>query len=213
MASARPLLLLYSDQMRGSRVLEDRYGALILAMVVRKSEFVEEAKASGLVKRAVEHAGKPGSVSRFSGPLPVHPDGCTPKNRFDSDRKRALGQLNVQEAHTHERINPKIRVTCHISIPPGMLPSREAARPPPSGTASPLSARKPLRRQGPITAFKGAGCERFTRNRRSCPRSDRSCVVRRPPSHQAPTLSPGERGPGGQRVRLCFMHICLCWAS
>jgi polar amino acid transport system substrate-binding protein len=66
MASARPLLVLYSDQMRGSRVLEDRYGALILAMAVRKdqpgrlayiSDFVEEAKASGLVKRAVEHAG------------------------------------------------------------------------------------------------------------------------------------------------------------
>jgi polar amino acid transport system substrate-binding protein len=66
MASARPLLLLYSNQMRGSRVLEDRYGALMLAMAVRKdqpgllayiSEFVEEAKAAGLVKRAVEHAG------------------------------------------------------------------------------------------------------------------------------------------------------------
>jgi polar amino acid transport system substrate-binding protein len=66
MASARPLLMLYSDQMRGSRVLADRYGALILAMAVRKeqpgrlayiSEFVEEAKAPGLVKRAVEHAG------------------------------------------------------------------------------------------------------------------------------------------------------------
>jgi polar amino acid transport system substrate-binding protein len=66
MASARPLLLLYSDRVHGSRVLEERYGALILAMVVRKghpgrlaymSEFVEEAKASGLVKRAVEHAG------------------------------------------------------------------------------------------------------------------------------------------------------------
>ena len=66
MASARPLLLLYSDQMRGSRVLEDRYGALILAIAVRKeqpgllayiSEFVDEAKAAGLVKRAVEHAG------------------------------------------------------------------------------------------------------------------------------------------------------------
>jgi polar amino acid transport system substrate-binding protein len=66
MASARPLLLLYSDRMPVSRVLEDRYGALILAMAVRKgqsgrlaymSEFVEEAKASGLVKRAVEHAG------------------------------------------------------------------------------------------------------------------------------------------------------------
>jgi hypothetical protein len=36
--AARPLLLLYSDQMRGSRVLEDRYGALILAMVVRKDQ-------------------------------------------------------------------------------------------------------------------------------------------------------------------------------
>jgi len=66
MASARPLLLLYSDQMHGSRVLEDRYGALILAMAVRKEQpgllayisgFVEEAKAAGLVKRAVEHAG------------------------------------------------------------------------------------------------------------------------------------------------------------
>jgi polar amino acid transport system substrate-binding protein len=66
MASARPLLLLYSDRVRDSRVLEDHYGALILAMAVRKgqpdrlaymSEFVEEAKASGLVKRAVEHAG------------------------------------------------------------------------------------------------------------------------------------------------------------
>jgi polar amino acid transport system substrate-binding protein len=66
MASARPLLLLYSDQMRGSRVLEDRYGALILAIAVRKnqpgrvayiSEFVEEAKATGLVKRAIERAG------------------------------------------------------------------------------------------------------------------------------------------------------------
>jgi len=38
MASARPLLLLYSDQMGGSRVLEDRYGALILAMAVRKDQ-------------------------------------------------------------------------------------------------------------------------------------------------------------------------------
>jgi polar amino acid transport system substrate-binding protein len=66
MASARPLLLLYSDRVPRSRVLEDRYGALILAMAVRKgqpgrlayiSEFAEEAKASGLVKRAVEHAG------------------------------------------------------------------------------------------------------------------------------------------------------------
>jgi len=37
MASARPLLLLYSDQMRGS-LLEDRYGALILGMAVRKDQ-------------------------------------------------------------------------------------------------------------------------------------------------------------------------------
>jgi polar amino acid transport system substrate-binding protein len=69
MASVRPLLLLYSDRMPGSRVLEGQYGTLDLAMAVRKgqpgwlayvSDFVEEAKASGLVRRALERAGMRG---------------------------------------------------------------------------------------------------------------------------------------------------------
>jgi polar amino acid transport system substrate-binding protein len=66
MASARPTLLEYSTQLPGTRVLEDRYGANINRMVVPKgkagwlayvSEFVEEAKASGLVQRAITSAG------------------------------------------------------------------------------------------------------------------------------------------------------------
>ena len=63
MASARPMLLDYSDKLRGSRVLEARYGANINRIVVPKgkagwlayiSEFVEEAKASGLVQKAID---------------------------------------------------------------------------------------------------------------------------------------------------------------
>jgi polar amino acid transport system substrate-binding protein len=59
-------LLEYSTQLPGTRVLEDRYGANINRMLVPKgkagwldyvSEFVEEAKASGLVQRAIERAG------------------------------------------------------------------------------------------------------------------------------------------------------------
>jgi polar amino acid transport system substrate-binding protein len=65
MASARPTLLDYSDKLSGSRVLVDRYGANINRMVVPKgkagwlayiSEFVEEAKASGLVQKAIDRA-------------------------------------------------------------------------------------------------------------------------------------------------------------
>jgi polar amino acid transport system substrate-binding protein len=68
-ASALPPLLAYSTQLPGSRVLEDRYGANIHAMAVPKgqsgrlayiSEFIEEAKASGLVQRAIERAGQRG---------------------------------------------------------------------------------------------------------------------------------------------------------
>jgi polar amino acid transport system substrate-binding protein len=66
MASVRPALLDYSTKLPGSRVLEDRYGANLIAMAVPKgqagrlayiSEFIEEAKASGLVQRAIERAG------------------------------------------------------------------------------------------------------------------------------------------------------------
>jgi polar amino acid transport system substrate-binding protein len=65
-AGVRPALVEYSTQLPGSRVLEDRYGANSVAMVVPKgqaerlayiSEFIEEAKASGLVRGAIERAG------------------------------------------------------------------------------------------------------------------------------------------------------------
>ena len=63
------MLLDYSTQLPASRVLEDRYGANINRMVVPKgqagrlvyvSEFVEEAKASGLVQKAIDRAGPRG---------------------------------------------------------------------------------------------------------------------------------------------------------
>jgi len=65
-ASARPSLLKYSTQLPGSRVLEDRYGANLVALAVPKGEigrlayireFLEEAKKSGLVQRAIDRAG------------------------------------------------------------------------------------------------------------------------------------------------------------
>jgi polar amino acid transport system substrate-binding protein len=70
MASARPTLLSFSTQLPGSQVLEDCYGANINRMVVPKgkvgwlayvSEFVEEAKASGLVQKAIDRAGPRGA--------------------------------------------------------------------------------------------------------------------------------------------------------
>jgi polar amino acid transport system substrate-binding protein len=66
MASVRPALLDYAARLPGSRVLPDRYGANLIGMAVAMeqggrlayiSEFVEEAKASGLVQRAIDHAG------------------------------------------------------------------------------------------------------------------------------------------------------------
>jgi polar amino acid transport system substrate-binding protein len=69
MASVRGTLLGYSAQLSGSRVLEDHYGANINRIVIAKgnpgrlayiNEFVEQAKATGLVQRAIDHAGPPG---------------------------------------------------------------------------------------------------------------------------------------------------------
>jgi polar amino acid transport system substrate-binding protein len=69
LASDRPNLLRLSTALSGSRVLEDRFHSFFLAMVVPKgqpgrhgyiSEFIEEAKASGLVKQAIERAGLQG---------------------------------------------------------------------------------------------------------------------------------------------------------
>ena len=65
-ASARYGLLESATQLPGSRVLDDRYAANLIAMAVPKgqtgrltyiSEFVEEAKASGLVQRSIDGAG------------------------------------------------------------------------------------------------------------------------------------------------------------
>jgi polar amino acid transport system substrate-binding protein len=68
-ASIRGVLLAYSARLPGSRVLDEHYGANLLGMVVPKgqaarlayiSEFIEQAKASGLVQQAIERAGLPG---------------------------------------------------------------------------------------------------------------------------------------------------------
>jgi polar amino acid transport system substrate-binding protein len=69
MASTRNHLLDIANQLPGSRVLDDRYGANINRMVVPKgkvewlayvTEFVEEAKASGLVQKSIDQAGPRG---------------------------------------------------------------------------------------------------------------------------------------------------------
>jgi polar amino acid transport system substrate-binding protein len=69
MASARSVLVEYSAKLPEARVLQDRYGSQLLAIAVPKgktewltyvSEFVEEAKASGLVQRVIERAGRTG---------------------------------------------------------------------------------------------------------------------------------------------------------
>lgn len=65
-ASPRFSVVASSAQLPGSRVLEDRYGANLIALAVPKgqagwlayiSEFIEEAKASGLVQRTIDRAG------------------------------------------------------------------------------------------------------------------------------------------------------------
>jgi polar amino acid transport system substrate-binding protein len=65
-ASLREVLLGYSTQLPGSRVLKQRYGFNSIGIAVPKgqagrlaylTEFVEQAKASGLVQRALDRAG------------------------------------------------------------------------------------------------------------------------------------------------------------
>jgi polar amino acid transport system substrate-binding protein len=65
-ASVTYALEQFSTEISGSRVLEDRYGANRLAMAVPKAatarlayinEFIEEAKATGLIQRAIERGG------------------------------------------------------------------------------------------------------------------------------------------------------------
>jgi polar amino acid transport system substrate-binding protein len=68
-ASVRGVLLGYAPKLPGSRVLEDHYGANLVGMVVAKgqtarlayiTEFIEQARASGLVQQAIERSGLPG---------------------------------------------------------------------------------------------------------------------------------------------------------
>jgi polar amino acid transport system substrate-binding protein len=68
-ASPRPPLLEYAPKLPGARVLNDRYGENLQAIAVPKSqaarldymvEFVERAKISGVIKRAIERAGEQG---------------------------------------------------------------------------------------------------------------------------------------------------------
>jgi polar amino acid transport system substrate-binding protein len=68
-ASVRGVLLAYSAELPGSRVLDEHYGSNLLGMAVAMgqaarlayiSEFIEQAKASGLVQQAIERAGLPG---------------------------------------------------------------------------------------------------------------------------------------------------------
>ena len=77
-ASTRQYLLRSSKNLPGSQVLADRYGANLNRVVVPKghagrlayvTEFVEEAKASGLVQKAIDRDG----TSAFQVPPPGDP--------------------------------------------------------------------------------------------------------------------------------------------
>jgi polar amino acid transport system substrate-binding protein len=66
LAGIRPGLVNYAAKLPGSRVLSDSYGANILALAVAKgqsarlafvSEFIVDARASGLMQRAINRAG------------------------------------------------------------------------------------------------------------------------------------------------------------
>lgn len=68
-ASIRGALLTYSAKLPGSRVLDEHYGANLVGLVVAEGqaarlayirEFIEQAKASGLVQQAIDRAGFPG---------------------------------------------------------------------------------------------------------------------------------------------------------
>jgi len=77
-AAPRPVLLQQSAKLSGSRVLDDGFDTISYAAVVPKgnpgwlayiNEFIDDAKASGLVKRTIESAGLRGvEVARGGSP-------------------------------------------------------------------------------------------------------------------------------------------------
>ena len=85
-ASARQVLVDYSAQLPGSRVLEDRYGVNRPAVVVARgegarlayiSEFIEEIKASGFVQQAIIRSGWHGV--RVAPPQDLSPQSDRPR--------------------------------------------------------------------------------------------------------------------------------------
>jgi polar amino acid transport system substrate-binding protein len=75
-ALPREQLLDYSIKLPGSRVLEDSYGINLVAMAVAKgqagwlaycNEFIEEAKASGLIQRAIDRGALRGFEVALAG--------------------------------------------------------------------------------------------------------------------------------------------------
>jgi len=75
-AAPREALIDYSARLPGSRVLADAYGANLVGLAVQKGqggrlayvgEYLEEAKASGLIQRAIDSAGLRGV--RVAAPL------------------------------------------------------------------------------------------------------------------------------------------------
>ena len=80
-ASPREQLLHYAAKLPGSRVLEEAYGANRTGMAIRKgqpsrldyiSEFVEEAKASGMIQRIIDRAGLRGFQVSPRGSASTH---------------------------------------------------------------------------------------------------------------------------------------------
>lgn len=78
-ASPRPPILEYAKRLPGARVLDGHYGANIQAIALSKgqaarlayvSEFIEDAKATGLVQRMIERAGERGiAVAPVESPV------------------------------------------------------------------------------------------------------------------------------------------------
>lgn len=80
-ALPREQLLHYAAKLPGSRVLEEAYGANRTGMAIRKgqpsrldyiSEFVEEAKASGMIQRIIDRAGLRGFQVSPRGSASTH---------------------------------------------------------------------------------------------------------------------------------------------
>jgi polar amino acid transport system substrate-binding protein len=78
-ASPRPPIMEYAKQLPGSRVLDGHYGANIQAIALNKgqaarlayvSAFVEEAKAKGVIQKAIDNAGERG-IEVFPQDSPV----------------------------------------------------------------------------------------------------------------------------------------------